>query len=241
MNWNADERPPASSSNRLLASISSSTLASLREHFTRRHVDQGTTLEGGYGVEGPIYFPETAVFCVRASVETGKQQGFALVGRDGALNWGLLAGLPAPLCQEMIAVTSGTVLVIDKRMLSIECGSHHELFAQLLGFAFHFACQLASTLRSSMSDSIDVRLSRWLLLWHDRVDDAELHLTHDLLAGLLAVRRATVTDALHILEGERLITSTRGRIIIRSRSLLEAHAGIAYGVADRTWSGISGA
>lgn len=227
----ADEPSSPACRNRLLAALSASTLGSLRPRLVRHRIEQGDVLDGT--AAGSVHFPETAVFCVRASIPAGKQQGLGLVGREGALNWGLMAGFPAPDCQETIAITGGTVIAVDDRALRSACAADPSLSARLIGAAFHFACQLASTLRSNMCDPIDVRLSRWLLLWHDRIDDGELMLTHDLLASMLAVRRATVTDALHILEGERLITSTRGRIVVRSRSLLEAHAGIAYGATDR--------
>lgn len=236
-----DERLPPACRNQILAALSGPVLASLRPHLVRHQFDQGAPLNQVEGHADAVHFPETAVFCVRASVPTGKQQGLGLIGREGAINWGLLAGVPTPACQEMTAIAGGTTLAIEARMLRMVCAADPLLSERLIGFAFRFACQLGSTLRSSMGDPIDVRLSRWLLLWHDRVDDGELVLTHDLLAGLLAVRRATVTDALHVLEGERLITATRGRIVVRSRSLLEAHAGMAYGMADRVGLETAGA
>lgn len=224
----AQERSRPQPLNQLLAALPLPALAVLRPQLTRHRIDQGAAPGGD-----AIHFPETAVFCVRASVPAGKQQGIGLVGREGVLNWGLLAGLPSPACQETVAVAGGTTLAIGEEALRSHCLSNPALSVGLIGFAFRFGCQVATTLRSSMNDPVHVRLSRWLLLWHDRTDDSELMLTHDLLAGMLAVRRATVTDALHILEGERLITNTRGRIVVRSRSLLELYAGPAYDVSDR--------
>jgi DNA-binding FadR family transcriptional regulator len=57
-------------------------------------------------------------------------------------------------------------------------------------------------------------------------------LTHDFLALMLGVRRPSVTDALHVLEGERLIHANRGLITIRDRARLEDMAGGAYGVPE---------
>lgn len=228
-----EDRPPPPCGNDLLAALFAPTLAALRPHLTRRHVEQGEVVEAAATGTDMVHFPETAVFCLRASVPGGKQQGFGLIGREGALNWGSVAGCSLPGGQEAAAISAGTVLMIEGRVLRDTCIFDPSLTLRMVGFAFQFACQLGATMRSSMCDPVDVRLSRWLLLWHDRVDDGELMLTHDLLAGMLGVRRATVTDALHVLEGERLVTSTRGRIVVRSRSLLEAYAGIAYGSADR--------
>ena len=55
------------------------------------------------------------------------------------------------------------------------------------------------------------------------------------LGRSLAVRRATVTDTLHILEGEGLVRCTRARIIVRDRAGLERRAGKAYGAAEEAY------
>ena len=49
-------------------------------------------------------------------------------------------------------------------------------------------------------------------------------LTHDFLSIMLAVRRPSVTTALSVLEGNRLIRTERGCIIIRDRRALEEFA-----------------
>jgi hypothetical protein len=49
---------------------------------------------------------------------------------------------------------------------------------------------------------------------------------------MLGVRRATVTDTLHIIEGHHAIKSSRGRIVIRDREKLERLAGDSYGFAE---------
>lgn len=36
---------------------------------------------------------------------------------------------------------------------------------------------------------------------HDRIDGEEIALTHEYMATMLGVRRSSVTEALHILEG----------------------------------------
>ena len=55
------------------------------------------------------------------------------------------------------------------------------------------------------------------------------------LARYISVRRPGVTNGLHILEGERLIRSTRGAIEIVERPALEAFAGTFYGRAEDAW------
>ena len=61
-------------------------------------------------------------------------------------------------------------------------------------------------------------------------------LTHEFLAIMLAVRRASVTNALHVLEGNGFIYSRRGTIIMRDRAALQAFAADAYGECEREYS-----
>jgi len=52
---------------------------------------------------------------------------------------------------------------------------------------------------------------------------------------MLAVRRPSVTTALHILEGNGFIRSLRGQIVIRNRADLEEFARDAYGKPEKEY------
>jgi len=92
-----------------------------------------------------------------------------------------------------------------------------------------FSIQLAYTLVSNAIHDVTVRLARWLLMCHDRVQGDEIALTHEYLAIMLAVRRPSVTTSLHLLEGSGFITSGRGKVTIRNRPGLQMFARDAYG------------
>jgi hypothetical protein len=57
-------------------------------------------------------------------------------------------------------------------------------------------------------------------------------LTHEFLSMMLGTRRASVTDALHLLEANKTISTKRGRILICNRPRLERVAGDCYGLAE---------
>jgi glycine/D-amino acid oxidase-like deaminating enzyme len=50
------------------------------------------------------------------------------------------------------------------------------------------------------------------------------------------VRRAGVTTALHLLESEHVIRSTRGVVVVRDRPRLTKIAGASYGVAEAAYA-----
>jgi CRP-like cAMP-binding protein len=80
--------------------------------------------------------------------------------------------------------------------------------ATLLRYVNVFMVQGSQTALANGRGRLDERLARWLLMWHDRVLEDDLLITHEFLALLLGVRRQGVTVALHDLEGEGLIRST---------------------------------
>jgi predicted transcriptional regulator len=63
---------------------------------------------------------------------------------------------------------------------------------------------------------------------HDRQGGDELYLTHEFLAHMLGMRRASVTVALGFLQKKNLIKYTKGTVEIRYRSRLEAAACECY-------------
>jgi DNA-binding FadR family transcriptional regulator len=68
----------------------------------------------------------------------------------------------------------------------------------------------------------------------DRIGN-ELPLTHDFLALMLGVRRPSVTDALHRLEGEQAIRAERSLIYVRDIEKLRKLAGPIYGIPEREY------
>jgi CRP-like cAMP-binding protein len=98
-----------------------------------------------------------------------------------------------------------------------------------------FAVQLAYTAASNALHEVNERLARWILMCDDRVSGNELPLTHEYISVMLAVRRPSVTTALHVLEGNGFIKSTRGVIAIRDRSGLEEFARDAYGKPEEEY------
>jgi CRP-like cAMP-binding protein len=80
----------------------------------------------------------------------------------------------------------------------------------LLRYAQALNVQTSVTAFANANHTLEMRLARWLLMCHDRLDGDDIEITHEFMAMMLGVRRAGVTTSLHILEGNRLIRSTRG-------------------------------
>ncbi|MCP3459775.1 Crp/Fnr family transcriptional regulator [Bradyrhizobium sp. CCGUVB23] len=82
----------------------------------------------------------------------------------------------------------------------------------------YVASVLVQTAQSGACNTVhplQQRLGRWLLLARDALQSDDIPLTHQVLAQLLGVRRAGVTESLILLRKEGLIEMMRGRLVIR--------------------------
>src|SRR5262245_34979144 len=70
---------------------------------------------------------------------------------------------------------------------------HSKLEAMILRFKEALLGQVQQTAACNALHPLEARLARWLLQTLDRADGAELPLTQDFMAQMLAVRRTTVT------------------------------------------------
>ncbi len=129
---------------------------------------------------------------------------------------------------EMIAIRAADLVAATEASPSLR--------RLLLCFVQTLLVQTAQTAFVNASYNIEVRLGRWLLMCHDRVDGDEITVTHDFLSFMLGVQRTTVTLALQLLEGNRLIKARRGRIAILDRAGLRAIAGESYGVPEAEYA-----
>ena len=95
------------------------------------------------------------------------------------------------------------------------------LHRALLNYLRDVTNEMAETAIDAARCNIEHRLARWLLGKHDQLDGADLPFTHAFMARAMGVRRAGITNAVHVLEGEHLIKARRGHIVVLDRDRLE--------------------
>ena len=221
--------------NLLLQSLSPVDASLIAPHLTR------VTLAAGDAVVLPgtahafVYFPETAVAAFAETLEDRTLLYVGLIGVEGCIGWPALLGCPLAHDRGTIEMRGGSLLRIPAATLIDVCSVSPSLRARLLSFVRTYALQMARTIAANLRDPVEQRLARWLLMLHDRIDGDEMLLTHDRLAEALNVRRASVTDSLHVLEGHHAVRSSRGHLVVRDRACLERLAGECYGVAEAAY------
>jgi DNA-binding transcriptional regulator YhcF (GntR family) len=84
------------------------------------------------------------------------------------------------------------------------------------------------------------RCSWWLLMTQDRVGSEEFLLTHEFLAAMLGLRRASVSAVATTLQHAGLIRYHRGQITMVNRQGLEAAACECYRIITTEYDSLLG-
>lgn len=179
-----------------------------------------------------VYFPESGVTSIVTVGETGKRTEVGLFGREGMSGSSLVLGTDRTPLETFVQIGGGTANRIGRAAFVSAVASSPSLQALFGTFAQCLATQVSYTASSNANQNVEGRLARWLLMCHDRVDGSVVNLTHEFLSMMLAVRRATVTDTLKLIEADGAISTGRGSISVLDRGRLEAIAGEEYGAPE---------
>lgn len=210
--------------NLLLDALDEDLLDFLQPHLRPAWLNGGEIVDQSGGM---AYFPESLV---AAPIDrSGGGGALGLIGQEGVIGWSPLNDAAPDAYGSMVLFSGGEALAIPTITLQSLVDQSARLHRELLRFVGSFTLQMARTMASNLRDPLERRLARWLAMLHDRVGGDTLSITHSSLADALCVRRASVTDALHILEGNRVLRCTRAMIVVRDRAGLETAAGASYG------------
>ena len=221
-----------SSRNIVLACLSPGDQALLEPHVEPLSLDRGHVLVGPDDPLDAVFFPDTALLSIDEAVAPGRWVEIALVGREGMIGWPALLGSARSGHAAVVRMREGSVLRVALAPLRAACHRSPSLWNALLRFVHMVIVQMAYAISAHLQHPLEQRLARWVLMRHDRVGGDVLLVQHNEIADCLNVRRASITDRLHRLEGERLIRCNRGRVVVRDRPALERFAGCAYGGAE---------
>jgi CRP-like cAMP-binding protein len=225
--------------NHLLAGLPSEDFARFAGELEQLTMTRGEVLAEPTESADYVYFPEAGILSLVAISKEGQRVEAGLLGRDGfgpisAATKGAITSFEA-----MVQV-DGTFNRLPASTFQSLLDNGNALNRVVRAFLHVMAVQTGYTALSNAVHLIEERLARWLLMCHDRSEGDQLTLTHEFIALMLAVRRPSVTTALHTLEGSGFIRSERGVILIRDRKALEAFAADAYGTPEAQYARLLG-
>jgi CRP-like cAMP-binding protein len=222
-----------------LSRLSQEDFEVLAEHLHPVDMPRGFQIAAPNKVIHYYYFMEAGIASMVTTSPEGLKAETGLVGRDGVTPTAAIL-YSDQIAHEVMVQVGGSGHRIEAAALTQALGTSPTLRTQLTRFVQTLGTQTAFTALSNATHHIEERLARWILMCHDRVDDGKIALTHEFMSIMLAVRRPSVTTALHVLEGNGLIYSDRGVITIRDRSGLEGFAADAYGAPEAEYGRLLG-
>lgn len=180
------------------------------------------------------YFPLTGFVSLVINVDDHKPLELNIIGNEGMLGAEMVLGTrTAPYTS--VVQGAGTALRLSAPMFARALDSSAALRSICNRYLYVLVEQLAQSIACNCFHEVSQRLSRWILMTHDRAGGNDLELTHAFLATMLGVRRSAVTIAAGHLQEQQLIRYSRGRIHVLSREGLEMSSCACYAASVKAY------
>ncbi len=225
--------------NHLLAALPGAEYAHLLPYLEQVTLPLGEALYESGGQLAHVYFPTTAIVSLLYVMENGASAEIAVTGNDGIVGVALVMG-GKTMPNRAVVQSAGHAYRLKGARLKQELtrsGGRRRGTLQplLLRYTLALLTQMAQTAVCNRHHSVDQQLCRWLLLSLDRLSSNELHMTQELIANMLGVRREGVTEAAGKLQRAGLIRYSRGRITVIDRAGLEERVCECYEVVRQEY------
>lgn len=168
-----------------------------------------------------IYFPVEGIISWEKKIADSPYLVVTLIGNEGMLCISLMLDVDITPCRAVVQ-RAGYALRISAVDFMHQIEHNSTLNALLKRYMFVTYSQLLQTNACNLFHVLEKRLARLLLMFQDRSQSDELHITQELLAQMLGVRRVGVTMAAGSLQRKNLISYSRGDLLIHDSTGLKA-------------------
>jgi CRP-like cAMP-binding protein len=220
------------SQNRLLAALPAAELARLEPGLELVHLRVGEIIYRPGERQEFGYFPTSAIISLHYVMASGSTAEVAGVGNDGLVGLALLLGGETTSSSATVPI-AGHGYRLEQKILKREFLASEHLQSLVLGYLRDLIADVGQKAACNRHHSIDQQLCGWLLLTLDRTANGELVITQDLVAGMLGVRRESITMAVRKLQDAGLIRCRRGHISVLHRAGLETLACECYAAVKK--------
>ncbi len=181
-----------------------------------------------------VYFPNDSMVSVIATTPEGHSAEVGVIGYEGIVGVDVLMGVDSTNNESIVQLADGAMRITADFLKEEfkQGGAFHDLS---LRFMHNLMAQISQTALCNRLHTVEERLSRWLLMCHDRSTNDEIRLTQEFLAIMLGTQRATVTVAAINLQSAGFIKYSRGIITIIDRTGLEGFSCECYKIVKRAY------
>src|ERR1700726_4918038 len=228
MNLNVAGKVVSAGENRILTALPSSEREQLFGLVRNVPLPVKTILfEPGAPIDA-LYFPIDGVISLVTPLLDGAIVEVATIGNEG------IVGVPlvplSGLAVRAISQVAGHSLRMEATAF-VSMVERSDAFQSLVDkYTQALFGQISQAAACNRLHSSEERLSRWLLMSHDRVGSDDFMITQEFLGQMLGARRSTVSVSAGILQRAGLIRYARGHVTIVDRAGLEAVSCECYSV-----------
>jgi CRP-like cAMP-binding protein len=223
---------PLSHLNYLLAALPSDERERIAPHLSPVTMQLGQVVYESGDHLSHVYLPTTAIISMLYVMENGASAEIAVVGRDGLLGVALFMG-GETMPNRAIVQSAGQAFRLSGEIVKQEFARGGAIQRLFLRYTQALITQMAQTAVCNRHHSIAQQFCRWLLLSLDRLESNDVRMTQELIANMLGVRRAGVTETARKLQDDGAIRYSRGLIEVVDRRALEAQVCECYKVVKR--------
>jgi CRP-like cAMP-binding protein len=199
----------------------------LGREFREERMDFKQTLaEQGKPVKH-VYFVESGVMSMLTTLSDGEVIETGTVGNEGLVGLAAVLGVQHSASRVLCQIP-GSAFRVPAEVIAAESERGTAWFRLLLRYVNFVVAMTAQGAACNRMHAVDARMSRWLLMTHDRVDGDEFPLTQEFLSQMIGAARPTVNIAGATLQKAGFIRYTRGRISVLDRQGLESAACECY-------------
>lgn len=216
--------PAAARRNHLLASLEPETLAEViarAEHVSLP--ERAPIYEAGEPIRH-VDFPLSGLVSIVATSREGSTVEVGPVGCDGMVGLPAFLGGESDPLEAFVQVGPVAAVRLPRSVFKALVEQFADFDRVLRRYVQWTYYGMAQWVLCARLHPVEERMGRWLLMCCDRLGQDQFPLTHEYLAQMLGVRRASVTVAAGMLRKSGLIEYHRGIITILDRPRLDEAA-----------------
>jgi CRP-like cAMP-binding protein len=175
-----------------------------------------------------VCFPGGGVISIMHVMTDGQAVEMATVGNEGLVGISACLGGGLQIAEALVQIPNGSAQVLELDVFEREMERRSAFRDVINRYGQAYLASLMQSIACNALHTVEERLARWLLLSHDRIGRRDFPMTQEALAGMLGVRRSTITLAFNALRRAGLIDHVSKKIVIKNRAGLEAAACECY-------------
>ena len=218
--------------NQILGAMQADVRARIMPHLHPITLKLGVVVCEAGGILEHAYFPQGSVLSLLTVLENGSAIETANIGREGA--FGLFAAMYSRVSfNRSLVQMAGPMVRCPIEILRREFRTSEHVRDLFVSYSETLLSQVQQTVACNALHTTVEKMSRWLLMMHDRAEGEKLSYTHEFLAHMLGANRKSITLAAQSMQAAGLISYHRGTIQVVDRCGLEAASCECYAIVKK--------